>query len=83
MKSAVIIILIAVIIGLVFMLIQQSRPPVLYGNKYVNRWPATWNFDWRGGGGYDRSRIMYKRGPYHQSHGAPHSTPGYDGRPRR
>ena len=26
--------------------------------------PPTWNFDWQGGPGFDRFKILHERGPY-------------------
>jgi hypothetical protein len=44
--------------------IVVDQDPVLYGDRYNYRIPPTWNYDWRGGPGRDRHRIMHERGPY-------------------
>jgi hypothetical protein len=68
---------------LVIVLFLQRPGPRRYGYPVRDRdwWPATWNYDWRGGPGYDRHII--RRGADHVHPGPPRSTPGGDGRPRR
>jgi hypothetical protein len=66
-----------VIIGLLVVLVILALRPatrpikkVTFEDGYNPDWglhtsyPVTWNFDWGGGPGYDRHRIMHSRGPY-------------------
>jgi len=80
MKTIVVVIICITVLTLAYIFTRSQ--PILYGVDEVS-WPANWNFDWSGGPGRDRHEIMREAGPYHMDHGAPHSTPGGDGRARR
>jgi hypothetical protein len=58
------ILLIAVYIALRPKDVVVEREAVFYGNGYDYSVPPTWNYDWSGGPGRDRHRIMRERGPY-------------------
>jgi hypothetical protein len=59
----VIIILIAIILYLMFKP-TPVQAPLPERVIYVDNIPPTWNYDWHGGPGEDRHRILTERGPY-------------------
>jgi len=67
MSSVGIVLVCLTVIIVVWLLTQRRRRPAYYyGDTW---WPVTWTYDWGGGHGYDRHRIMregrdYREGPH-------------------
>jgi len=74
MDSATIFAFLAFLLVIALIMSRQEAIVIERDNSW---WPATWNYDWRGGPGYDRHMI--RRDERHRSYGPPHSTPGGDG----
>jgi len=81
MKTIVVILICVTVLLIAYL---YTRPRTIYEvGVFEPSWPVTWTYDWSGGHGRDRHRILRERGPYHMNYGPPHSTPGGDGRARR
>ena len=60
------ILLLALLVIVVYIAVRPKDVVVkrIYRSGYDYAIPPTWNYDWTGGPGRDRHRIMHERGPY-------------------
>ena len=60
-EQVIMLVILAFVLYLAFRPNPSRRLPLVITDRDI---PVTWNLDWAGGPGYDRHRILTKRGPY-------------------